>query len=126
MTPARRASRPLGPLAQGVLARVSEARAAYLHATGRDFLWAEIGRAVGWTQPTTSAIKTGRRAITLDEIPAIARALGVREAWLALGEGAMRAEAATPAASSVGPVARAADALPDVPPPARRGTRRRA
>lgn len=46
--------------------------------------------------------------------------------WLVWGDDVREGRAFTPSAVPGGPVERVEDAVPDVPPPARRGTRRRA
>lgn len=87
----------LGPVAAGVLRRINEARAEHLRRQGTDLLWADLGRAMAWVQGTTSNVKLGKRPVDLEELPALAGVLGVRQAWLAFGEGEMIAAAtATP------------------------------
>lgn len=79
----------IGPVATAVLARVNTARAERLRITGNDLYWADLGREMGWGQAVTSAIKNGKRPIDIEEIPKLARFLGVRPVWLALGDGPM-------------------------------------
>lgn len=84
----------LNPLERDALRRLTEARAAYLVRTGHDLLWADLGRLMGRTQAVTSRVRNAKRPIMLDEVPSIARALGVRPEWLAFGSGPMLLEAA--------------------------------
>lgn len=53
-------------------------------------MWSEIGRALDWSQPTTSAIKNAKRPIDLEELPGLAVVLHVRLCWLAFEEGPMK------------------------------------
>lgn len=90
------ASKTIGPVARGVLARVDQARGEHLRQGKGDLIWAEIGRAMGWTPPTTSAVKNGKRPVDLEELPDLAHILGVRVAWLAVGDGPMVAQKGDP------------------------------
>lgn len=113
----------IGPVALEVLRRIGLARASHLEREGKDLLWADLMRAMGWSQSTTSAIKNGKRPIDLEEVPDLARVLGVREAWLAVGDGPMRAPTPSTAAP---PLGRAEDDWTTVHPPAQRDKKRRA
>lgn len=82
----------IGPVARGVLERIGIARAEYLRTKGEDLLWSEIGRHLGWGQPTTSAVKNAKRPVDIEELPDLARVLGVRPAWLVFFDGPMVAD----------------------------------
>jgi transcriptional regulator with XRE-family HTH domain len=45
----------------------------------------ELAERLGWLQVTVSALETGRRAVQLDDIPALCRALGVSVEQLIMG-----------------------------------------
>jgi len=76
----------LSAAAAGVLERINQARGDYLRNTGHDLLWVDIGRHMGWGQPTASAVKNGKRGVTLEEIPQLAALLRAPLDWLAFGD----------------------------------------
>lgn len=83
------------------------------------------------SQSQLSRLENGLETPSLDELAAYAAVDPLKRGrlWVAWGDDAKEGRAATPSggrATPRGPVGRAADALPDVPPPAKRGTRRRA
>lgn len=53
----------------------------------------ELAERLGWLQVTVSALETGRRAVQLDDIPLVCRALGVSVEQLVVGANPVDLEA---------------------------------
>lgn len=81
-----RGNRPEWEIAD-ILQRVERARGAHLARTGQEVRWSVIGRALAWPSSTTSDVRTGRRALRIPEIGAIAALLQCSAGWLAFNEG---------------------------------------
>ncbi len=80
--------------------RLFQAQLSYEGKTGERLTRGRFAEMVGVSQPTASEWFTGTRLPSLEQVEAIARALGVSPAWIAFGEGVMLAGNHPPATAT--------------------------